>query len=395
MSEEKSEFEKQIEKTCADLKEFGFEFQFIYFVLKVLTMKEGESVSWEVEDDVSLKSSNGALILFQLKHSFDSNPALTNLDVDLWKSLSNWSDLIIAAKNSGNAEFLQKTQFFLVSNKKNRSKFLEKAEDFQNGKIDFAALKLELDKISSNNDDLRDKITNFKNLPDNLMESFFRQLKLELNLGNLLDECRKELKSKMVRDENIEDVFLHILGALKKEHYEKLSQRAKFSISFNDYYSKYRAYYDAGRQKLYERDYECDLTEFHNQIFMKQLIDIGDVKLNDRNKQIKLTQYKYNALNNVTSWVRNGAVTEDEKNKFEESAILDWENEFDFRYQDDTPEEEYSRIGKEILHEIRTKKIELNGSSFSTPFSNGTFYYLANEPRIGFRKDWEEKYGKK
>ena len=138
MSEEKSEFEKQIEKTCADLKEFGFEFQFIYFVLKVLTMKEGESVSWEVEDDVSLRSSNGTLILFQLKHSFDSNPALRNLDVDLWKSLSNWSDLIIAAKNSGNAEFLQKTQFFLVSNKENRSKFLEKAEDFQNGKIDLS-----------------------------------------------------------------------------------------------------------------------------------------------------------------------------------------------------------------------------------------------------------------
>lgn len=394
MSEEKSEFEKQIEKTCADLKEFGFEFQFIYFVLKVLTMKEGESVSWEVEDDVSLRSSNGTLILFQLKHSFDSNPALRNLDVDLWKSLSNWSDLIIAAKNSGNAEFLQKTQFFLVSNKENRSKFLEKAEDFQNGKIDFAALKLELDKISSNNDDLRDKITNFKNLPDNLMESFFRQLKLELNLGNLLDECRKELKSKMVRDENIEDVFLHILGALKKEHYEKLSQRAKFSISFEDYYSKYRAYYDAGRQKLYVRKYECDLVEFQDQIFMKQLIDIGDVKKDDRDKQIKLTQHKYNALNNILTWTQNGDVTEDERNEFEENAVLDWENEYDYRYQDDIPENQYNKIGREILHAIRLKKLKLNGTTLETPLSNGTFYYLADEPKIGFRGDWKEKYGK-
>lgn len=394
MSEEKSEFEKQIEKTCADLKEFGFEFQFIYFVLKVLTMKEGESVSWEVEDDVSLRSSNGTLILFQLKHSFDSNPALRNLDVDLWKSLSNWSDLIIAAKNSGNADFLQKTQFFLVSNKENRSKFLEKAEDFQNGKIDFAALKLELDKISSNNDDLRDKITNFKNLPDNLMESFFRQLKLELNLGNLLDECRKELKSKMVRDENIEDVFLHILGALKKEHYEKLSQRAKFSISFEDYYSKYRAYYDAGRQKLYVRKYECDLVEFQDQIFMKQLIDIGDVKKDDRDKQIKLTQHKYNALNNILTWTQNGDVTEDERNEFEENAVLDWENEYDYRYQDDIPENQYNKIGREILHAIRLKKLKLNGTTLETPLSNGTFYYLADEPKIGFRGDWKEKYGK-
>lgn len=394
MSEEKTEFEKQIEKTCADLKEFGFEFQFLYFVLKVLSMREGETVAWEVEDDVSIKSSNETLILFQLKHSFGSNPALTNLDIDLWKSLSNWSDLIMAAESDGKADFLLKTQFFLVSNKENRSKFLEKVEDFQSGKIDFSALKFELDKISSNNDELHEKIEKFKNLPDNLMENFFRQLKLELNLGNLLDECRKELKSKMVRDENIEEVFLHILGRLKREHYEKLSQRKKFSISFEDYYSKYRAYYDAGRQKLYVRKYECDLVEFQDQIFMKQLIDIGDVKKDDRNKQIKLTQHKYNALNNILTWTQNGDITEDERNEFEENAVVDWENEYDYRYQDDIPENQYNKIGREILHAIRLKKLKLNGTTLETPLSNGTFYYLADEPKIGFRGDWKEKYGK-
>lgn len=394
MSEEKTEFEKQIEKTCADLKEFGFEFQFLYFVLKVLSMREGETVAWEVEDDVSIKSSNETLILFQLKHSFGSNPALTNLDIDLWKSLSNWSDLIMAAESDGKADFLLKTQFFLVSNKENRSKFLEKVEDFQSGKIDFSALKFELNKISSNNDELHEKIEKFKNLPDNLMENFFRQLKLELNLGNLLDECRKELKSKMVRDENIEEVFLHILGRLKREHYEKLSQRKKFSISFEDYYSKYRAYYDAGRQKLYVRKYECDLVEFQDQIFMKQLIDIGDVKKDDRDKQIKLTQHKYNALNNILTWTQNGDVTEDERNEFEENAVLDWENEYDYRYQDDIPENQYNKIGREILHAIRLKKLKLNGTTLETPLSNGTFYYLADEPKIGFRRDWKEKYDK-
>ena len=357
-------------------------------------MREGETVAWEVEDDVSIKSSNETLILFQLKHSFGSNPALTNLDIDLWKSLSNWSDLIMAAESDGKADFLLKTQFFLVSNKENRSKFLEKVEDFQSGKIDFSALKFELNKISSNNDELHEKIEKFKNLPDNLMENFFRQLKLELNLGNLLDECRKELKSKMVRDENIEEVFLHILGRLKREHYEKLSQRKKFSISFEDYYSKYRAYYDAGRQKLYVRKYECDLVEFQDQIFMKQLIDIGDVKKDDRDKQIKLTQHKYNALNNILTWTQNGDVTEDERNEFEENAVLDWENEYDYRYQDDIPENQYNKIGREILHAIRLKKLKLNGTTLETPLSNGTFYYLADEPKIGFRGDWKEKYGK-
>lgn len=394
MSEEKTEFEKQIEKTCADLKEFGFEFQFLYFVLKVLSMREGETVAWEVEDDVSIKLSDKLLILFQVKHSFNDDPKLTTLDVDLWKSFSNWRDLIVAAHNSGKDDFLSQTQFILVSNKKRNSDFLKKIEEFQTGEIGFSIIKNELERISSNNEALQGYIEKFKGLADDLMEQFFRQLRLDLNVGNLLDECKKELRSKMIREENIEEVFVHILGALKKDHYADISKKIKFSISFEDYYSKYRAYYDAGRQKLYEKDYEYDLIEFHNQTFMRQLIDIGDVKQEDRDKQIKLTQYKYNALNNVVTWVRDGAVTEEEKNKFEESAILEWENEFNFRYQDDTPENEYCKIGKEILHAIRSKKVALNDSSFSPQFSNGTFYYLADEPRIGFRKDWEEKYGK-
>ncbi|WP_407451970.1 hypothetical protein [Fibrobacter sp.] len=394
MLEEKTEFEKQIEKTCADLKEFGFEFQFLYFVLKVLSMREGETVAWEVEDDVSIKLPDKVLILFQVKHSFDDNPKLTTLDVDLWKSFSNWRDLIEAAHNSEKNDFLSKTQFILVSNKKRNSDFLKRIEEFQTGEIGFSVIKKELEGISSNNDALQGYIENFKGLADDLMELFFKQLRLDLNVGNLLEECKKELRSKMVREENIEDVFIHILGALKKDHYTEISQKKKFSISFEDYYSKYRAYYDAGRQKLYVRKYECDLVEFQDQIFMKQLIDIGDVKKDDRDKQIKLTQHKYNALNNILTWTQNGDVTEDERNEFEENAVLDWENEYDYRYQDDIPENQYNKIGREILHAIRLKKLKLNGTTLETPLSNGTFYYLADEPKIGFRGDWKEKYGK-
>ena len=134
--------------------------------------------------------------------------------------------------------------------------------------------------------------------------------------------------------------------------------------------------------------------EFQDQIFMKQLIDIGDVKKDDRDKQIKLTQHKYNALNNILTWTQNGDVTEDERNEFEENAVLDWENEYDYRYQADIPENQYNKIGREILHAIRLKKLKLNGTTLETPLSNGTFYYLADEPKIGFRGDWKEKYGK-
>jgi hypothetical protein len=115
------------EKTNAIEKSIGFDFQFFYFLDAVLNMKIGESVGLEVKDDVHTQLNADKQILIQLKHttkktSSGSPVALSELDIDLWKTISNWAQIISdASDNRGSIEnqilFAQKTTFLLASNK--------------------------------------------------------------------------------------------------------------------------------------------------------------------------------------------------------------------------------------------------------------------------------------
>jgi hypothetical protein len=46
-----------------------------------------------------------------------------------------------------------------------------------------------------------------------------------------------------------------------------------------------------------------------------------------------------------------------------------------------------------VLDGMREKKLTISNSTLSIELSNGSFYELSDEPRIGWRKDWE-KYKK-
>lgn len=394
MEQPKSNFQQQIEKTCADLQAYGFEFQFFYMVLKILGMKVGETVSWECEDDVSIRYGKNRIALIQVKHSFTENPGFTNLDDDLWKSFSNWKDLIVAAKEDGNFQFVERASFIIVSNKESRSSILQSIIDFQGQKKTFDNVKEDIEALKSNNAEVQKHIDNFNQLEDSLKKGFLEHLKLELSIDNLINLCKDELRSKVIKENRIEDLFIHLLGAFTKEHFERIKKKEKFSVSFEDFTQKYSAYFQAARMELYIQNREEIPKNVQDQIFIKQLIELGDVKVDESDKQIKLSKYKFHALNNIQALHQNGDITDEEKENYEESAITVWENEFDYINNDEAVESEYNKLGRMVLHNIRQKTLVLKLNQMDPKFSNGTFYYLADEPRIGFRKDWKEKYGK-
>ena len=115
------------QKTSAADKSIGFDYQYYYFLEKLLNLKTGQSVGLEVFDDVHVTVSASLQLLFQLKHTTsiaaDGKPVnLTSLDDDLWKTMSNWSK-VIKDVNDGRTQkdhqldFIKKTEFHLVTNK--------------------------------------------------------------------------------------------------------------------------------------------------------------------------------------------------------------------------------------------------------------------------------------
>ena len=108
--------------TSADSKIIGFDFQYYYFISKLLELQEGEKIGYEKKEDVHIET-NKALTLFQLKFSrqkaANGSPVnLTDLDDDLWKTVSHWADLILSCTdNNAKLGFLKRTNFVLATNK--------------------------------------------------------------------------------------------------------------------------------------------------------------------------------------------------------------------------------------------------------------------------------------
>lgn len=63
----------QSEKISSEKKSIGFDFQYYFFLWKLLSLKEGESVGLEVKDDVHTELDNDFHIYYQVKHTTQKN----------------------------------------------------------------------------------------------------------------------------------------------------------------------------------------------------------------------------------------------------------------------------------------------------------------------------------
>ena len=136
-----------VEKTSAETKSIGFDYQYYFFLWKVLSLKDGETVGLEVKDDVHTELKDSHQILYQLKHTVktkqNNDPVnLSSLDKDLWKTLSNWVQVITdkadnRATLKKQIEFINKTSFVLATNKSSSKSndLINTISDFQNDSI--------------------------------------------------------------------------------------------------------------------------------------------------------------------------------------------------------------------------------------------------------------------
>ncbi|MBE3769537.1 hypothetical protein HJ207_17590 [Vibrio parahaemolyticus] len=102
------------EQVAADKSQLGFDYQDLVCLEHLIDMRPGETIGLEVLDDVHHEKINGVKELIQVKHSVNDSGTLTNRDVDLWKTLYNWSR---ALDKLGNSEI----EFIFFTNKRKTS----------------------------------------------------------------------------------------------------------------------------------------------------------------------------------------------------------------------------------------------------------------------------------
>jgi hypothetical protein len=389
------------EKTAAADKALGFDYQYYYFLYRVLKLGLNQSVGLEVKDDVHTDLNNDCQILIQLKHTIQKNADgsaknLTTFDSALWKTLSNWSK-VIADKNAGrNAEkdqlsFISKTEFMLVSNKTHTAscEFFSILETPKNARSEFTTLK-----SKTQDKNIWKYIEDILSLNEAVLEAYLSKVVIELEVDEIIKRCKDAIVEHHVPDNAVDQLFSDLDSRIKQDNFIAIRAGEKIVISFDDFRLKYRKYFDNARSPELKvvRNYEPLPLALNEQTFIKQLVDIGEIQEeNDEELMAEYTRYMLMVKISLESWYQKGELTSEEIVNFNNEAKIRWKNKFRAKSRQinlKMPNE----LALELLDEILTEKLNINSQQMETDFSNGEYYYLSDKPEIGWQQDWESKY---
>lgn len=406
------------ENVSADKTSIGFEYQFYYFIYKILGLKKGDKLGYEVKDDVHLELSNGEYILMQLKHSMKqkSDGSISNLttkDIDLWKTMYNWINMINEFdEGKYSKEKLMKYTFILITNKGRSGENLvvSNIEDFREGKISIEEIKKNVKQLmdnTNNKEKLFKYMKKFYDLSNDILEVFLKRIKFDLEFDDIIEKIKDKIESEAYIDKKrIDDVLNELIGNFAVWKFETVKGNGLIIIDYEESYKRIKPCYEKIKtQGIPDRKIHINLPDrIMNQKFIEELIEIGDIEEDDINEAIKFTRYmlKLNGLLEVM--YQEGLTTKPEINRLEKEAISLWEN---------IHKESYRKIKRKIknntlnederidilydkacdcIAEIRKQRLKVNKEELDIQLCNGEYYSLANEEKVGWKLSWEVKY---
>jgi hypothetical protein len=391
------------EKTSAETKSIGFDYQYYFFLWKVLSLGEGETVGLEVKDDVHTELDESTQILYQLKHTTktknDGSPSnLSSLDSDLWKTISNWVQVVLDTEDDRGVKykqlsFIKKTSFILATNKSSSkgNRLINAISDFQNENIPFTEFVKEINELLGTTTDhnIIEYINRFLSVDEDILRVFITKIFFELDEDEIIDKCKKAIKADKVPENKIDDVYSALDSAIREDNFINIKKGNKINISFDDFYIKYRKHYDKGRScTLFVRPFTEHLpSKMEEQVFIQQLLEINDISNTDMESIAEFTAQRLKLSNNMETWLSKGELTSEEVKDYRKESIIIWKNEHRKQMRKLISENDK---GLEVVDCIRNKVVSISNSPLPIDLSNGTFYELSDHPQIGWREDWEK-----
>ena len=392
----------------------GFDYQFYYFMYLAIELKQGQKIGFEVKDDVHIDKQDGTTILYQTKHTIVKNTNgdlqnLTTLDIDLWKTLSNWVDFINA--DGKNSSFLNENSFILVTNKsENNNDFIAALNLFKSDNdIDKVALKINELENKTQDDTLKKYLKKVSKLSKSKLKLFLKKLMIETDNDGIIEKIKKRLLEKYYLADLVDPIFESLSSNLNMAKYLDIKDRKKFEISSEDFAKRFGKCFKVVTEikPLPRREFPILLPDdLESQIFIKQLLDIGEIQTGSnyiRNYTTQMLKF----LNHFTYWSEEeNFILLTDIEEFKNNSIQIWTNQFKAKYRQierqinagssiDDLEDEVKNLAIDIVDYIRKQDLSIPGfSALGVEFSNGHYYALSDNLEIGWHFDWGNKYKK-
>lgn len=402
---------KILDNHTAGAQAIGFDYQFYYFMFLILELKVGEKIGFEVKDDVHIDKSDGSTVLLQTKHTIQKDTSgnsinLTNLDVDLWKTISNWSLFIKHEK-----DFIDKHSFVLVTNKnENNNKFIESTVEYNSSKNIESVLKVVNDlKNNTTDKTIKKYISNFIGIGKKKQKLFLNKLSIETGNEKIIQKIKNRILENVRQEKKYVDIIYNSLYSnLQTSKFLNIKDKNRFEISFDDFNKKFGSCFKVSIENtpLPKRNFPIILPEdIESQPFIQQLLDIGETQSGSDDIK-KYTTHMLQFINDFTYWTEEeNFLLLTEAEEFKENSIALWANQFKSKYRNiqnqinngadvNNLENDIKALGIEIIDFIRMKDLTLKQQPLGLNHSNGHFYALSNDLEIGWHFNWEAKYKK-
>lgn len=413
---------EQSKRSAADIFA-AFEYQWNYFVLRLLKENDdAATVSFELHDDVDTQTEEG-ITLYQIKHSVRKSSKgetinLSNRDTDLWKTISIWMTFI-----EEQPDILENTKFQLITNKAiSKNKFVEAIEAFHDThsvedlKSAFVTIKeskrTEKSKIESDKS-VNNHLNVSQIISDLLNKDYLKEFCSRISISKTSDILKEDIKRIMgnrfgLNYNRIDWVYNKLMTSLKDDSIVNIINKTPVSYNGSIFTERYQSILDIGRKKLNFRfDYSLDNLsgDFRDFLFIKQLISIDDTKDDDLDRIADLTKNWLFFNNNLQEhWNNNDIIHEDVK-RLTEDVYAKWRTYYHSNHRRIISEatcNELCEAGCNTVDSMRQCEFLLADTPLGNFLSEGCIYYYSNSateiipdlPLIGWHRDWKNKFKK-
>jgi hypothetical protein len=402
------------DKVAADKSGLGFEFQDLVFVEKLIRLSPGQTLGLEQFDDIHVATATEEgdiedLILIQVKHSVEPGN-VTDRDIDLWKTLGNWLRIIPGLPSHRKLTlrlYTNKTpndQPFVSLLKAHRKKLqaiIEHVRDTHKSVEAAENLKGPGDAANPIAKHVRIVAT----ATDEALAQLFENFEFHSDNTSVLQRIADRLLEVAVPESYLIETRRHVIGAFKESKFSTIVQGQKVVIGFDDFHKTMgfdRIIRNARAETadftkfvdLYYKFQRDDTLSFSDSLFRAQLEGIGvdHEEIIDRGVEMMLSERFMEDLRVA------GTFTATQNVLLEDEAVSTWKvlhNQSHRRkvYSDDV---DGIHIESSIDCYEKTMQAVLMADNVKLPInlSCGKYIKLSNQPRIGWRKDWKDKFGK-
>lgn len=400
---------KRVDVTSADTKQLGFEYQYLYFIIRLLQLRSGCEVGYEALDDIHVISgSTGDTQYIQIKHttelSADGSPAnLTVLSEGLWKTLSNWSKLISdPAEQRGTINsqklFVQNSSFIFATNHNAcQNRVSELIDTVKQNTCTGTNAKKALRDIRklTRSSTIQGYIDDVCSLTPSVLCLFLSKIEFVSTVDDLFAEIRSSIKDKMVLEVDVNDVLSRLYTQLKEDFFKAVKNKQHQVITYNEWQQKYQSVFNSVRTTLLPfREYHPVLPDhLEQQPFAKELIEIEaiDTDMNGLAELAEFTEYYLSVKMQLSDWYEEGKIDHQTMQRFHDNAFKLWKRIHKACHRSTKGNASLDRTNAlECFDQIMQEQLKILSTDLGISLSNGEFILLANEEKIGWKYKWNQ-----